>query len=210
MTTLAIATVIAWGVSLWCAASAVRSRGLLRKLRRALAATAAAALGILLAALLLITQAFTAFSRETLVARITAERLGRQGFSLTYRPAEAEGPGETFRLRGDQWAVSGGIVKWHPWLSALGFPSYHKPTRVMGRFSDPAQERVAPTSIGVLHEGADRLWEWCYRASPYLPFVEAVYGSAAYVYVEPDVVAELYVTPSGYLIKRIKYPRSEP
>ena len=56
----------------------------------------------------------------------------------------------------------------------------------------------------VLEPGVDRVWEWLYRAEPSVPFIDAVYGSAAYVYVESGTIQEIYVTPSGYVIKRQK------
>lgn len=208
MTPLTVATIVLWCLSLWAVLSLGRSRGLLRKLRRLIIGVAGAAVASVLSLLLVFTHAFEAFSRETLVAEVRVQRLGPDAFELTYQPAGAEETTQTFPLRGDQWAVSGGIVKWHPWLTALGLQGYHKPMRVAGRFADPAREQAAPPSVAVLHEGADRLWEWLYRAAPSLPFIEAVYGSGAYVYAEPNVVAELYVTPSGYLIKRSLVPES--
>ena len=108
-----------------------------------------------------------------------------------------------FRLRGDQWTISGGIVKWHPWLTALGLRSYHKPSRVSGQFSELQRQRHNWPTVEALEPDTDRFWEVLYWADPYLPFVEAAYGSSAYVYVEPQWVQEVYVTPSGYLIKRV-------
>jgi hypothetical protein len=157
----------------------------------------------LLGGTLLIVRAWSAFSDETLVAQATTARLSPTEFELTYMPAGA-GPEahRRFRLRGDQWAVSGGIVKWHPWLTALGLKSYHKPLRVSGQFADIRRQRAQPPTVELLEPAMDRFWETLYWADAYLPFIEAVYGSAAYVYVEPGIIQALYVTPSGYLIKR--------
>lgn len=174
------------------------------RLRRGLAAMGWAALGVLCAALLMLGRAFRSFAGETLVATVTTQRVAPNEFVLTYRPAE--GPRETgartVSLQGDQWMISGGIVKWHPWLTAVGLPSYHKPLRLTGQSSRATSPGGSVSVVEVLEPGVDRFWEWLYRADPYLPFVEAVYGSAAYVYVEPDWIQAVYVTPSGYLIKR--------
>ena len=162
--------------------------------------------GALLGALLLVLHAFHVLAGETLVASVTTQRLSPETFEVTYLPAGA-GPSDALRaqLRGDQWAVSGGVVKWHPWLTALGVPNYHKPLRLSGQFARLERLRLEPPSvaaIGPLQE--DRLWEALYRWAPALPGIEAVYGSSAYVYVEPRITQEIYVTSSGYLIKRAR------
>ena len=209
MTILAVSTLIVWGLALWSGAAALRPTGLTRRLKRLVAATLLAGLGSLLAALLVVLHAWHAFSGETLVARVTTTRLSPQDFTLKYLPvaegasaARGAGPITQIRLQGDQWSLSGGLVKWHPWLTALGLKSYHKPMRVSGQFSRLEPQRTHPPTVYPLDSDVDWVWEWLYRVSPALPFIDAVYGSAAYVYVEPGVIQEVYVTPSGYLIKR--------
>jgi hypothetical protein len=187
--------------------------GLVGKLRQLVAALVLAALGVVLASVLVIGRLFETFSAETLVATVTTRRLSPTEFELTYAPAPtpkvlvwgpARRPQEPVRarLRGDQWMVSGGVVKWHAWLMALGVTSYHKPLRLSGQFSNVESQRAHLPTVHALEPSVDRLWEWFYRADPYLPFVDAVYGSSAYVYVEPNTVQEIYVTHSGYVIKR--------
>ena len=203
MRALNIATLAVWLLALWVGIRALRTHGLINKLRSMLSAAVLAGLGVLLGALLVITSLFQAFSGETLVARVTTRRLSPEEFELTYLPVGEEAiRATTLRLQGDQWTISGGIVKWHPWLTALGIHGYQKPVRIGGQFSDLDQQRSHLPTVYSLEPGIDWFWERLYWADPYLPFVEAVYGSSAYVYAEPSVVQEVYVTPSGYLIKR--------
>ncbi len=200
---LALSTIIAWLLAAWWGVGALRGPGVASRLRRLLLALGCAGLGALLAMGLVFVRVAVAFSGETLVARVTTRRLSPQEFELTYIPASGgETAVKTLRLRGDQWAISGGVVKWHPWLTALGLPSYHKPIRLSGQFADVAQQRAQAPTVYALEPGVDRVWEWLYRLDPYLPFVEAVYGSSAYAYAEPRATQDVYVTPSGYLIKR--------
>lgn len=199
-------TGVVWLLSVWCMGGALRGGGLGRTVRCLVGAVGFGGLGVLLGTLLIVCQAFHAFSGETLVGRVTTRRLGPEEFKLTYTSATAErAPAVEILLHGDQWAISGGIVKWHPWLTAVGLRSYHKPMRISGQFSDVTQQRSHLPTVYPLEPGADLVWEALYRADPWLPFVEAVYGSAAYIYVEPDTTQEIYVTPSGYLIKRINF-----
>lgn len=198
---LVSATLIVWGLCAWSLLSAVRVRGLLGKIRRLVAAAVWAGLGLLLSFLLVVLHAFQAFAGQTLVARVTTRQVGSEAFELTYTPATG-GRALIVPLQGDQWSISGGIVKWHPWLTALGVKSYHQPRYLSGQFSSLDKQRSHLPTVYPLEPLADRVWEALYWADPYLPFIEAVYGSSAYVYVEPPRVQEVYVTPSGYLITR--------
>ncbi len=213
MKILLFSTVIACALSLLSLVGVLRGPGLFRRLNHLVAAMAWGALGGLLVIVLVLLHLFQAFAGETLVATVTAQRLSPQEFELTYRPSPAalgRRPGQAgsdeaalhIRLQGDQWAVSGGIIKWHPWLTGLGMKSYHKLMRLSGQFSDTRRQRAHLPTVYAFSPDADRLWEAFYWAGRCLPFVEAVYGSAAYVYVEPSITQAVYVTPSGYLIKR--------
>ena len=204
MSSLVIATVVAWLLGIWLVLSAFRRPGVLRTPRTLLSAAGFAILGTLLGGALILLHCFQAFSGATLIARVSAQRLSPPDFELTYTPAGSGEPIRHVRLAGDQWSISGGIVKWHPWLTALGLKSYHRPMRLSGQFSGLAQQRSHLPTVYALSPVADRFWEALYWADPYLPFVEAVYGSSAYVYVEPGAIQEVYITPSGYLIKRVQ------
>lgn len=207
MKVLLISTMVVWGLSLWCGTGVFSGGGPFRRLKRLLGATVFGVLGILLAALLVVLHAFHAFSGETLVAQVTTQRLSPMEFQLTYTPRDENHAGTVHaHLQGDQWSISGGVVKWHPWLTALGLKSYHKPIRLSGQFSNAQQQRRHLPSLYLLEPSGDQLWEILYRAAPQLPFIEAVYGSSAYVYVEPETIQEVYVTSSGYLIKRKQTP----
>ncbi len=212
MGSLGAATLVAWLVGLGCLVQMARVRGLLRRFRWFVATLIFASVGIGLGSTLLILQTMQMFAGETLIARVTTQRLGDDEFELEYVPlpaprarqagvdATALQPIHT-RLRGNQWMVSGGIVKWHPWLTVLGLKSYHKPLRLSGQYSDLNQQRTHLPTVHALAPN-DRVWEALYWATPYLPFIDATYGSSALVYVEPSTTFEVFVSPTGYLIKR--------
>jgi len=202
MPPLVAATLITGGLSLWALYGALRGPGVIRRLRRASSAAIWGSLAAVLGCTALFLQAFRAFSGETLVARVSTRQVAPDTFELTYTPVEAGQPARRFRLAGDQWSVTGGVVKWHRLLTVFGMNTYHRPLRVAGQFSDLARQRSHLPTVEALDPAIDRFWEALYWMDPKLPFVEAVYGSAAYVYVEPDVTHEIYVTNSGYMIKR--------
>lgn len=206
MMPLTVLTVVVWSLCVMLLLRAVRHPSLSRNIRRLALATVLAGAGTLLAGLLVLAQFYMSFADETLIAEVSISRRGAQRFELSYSPV-MEGMGGTryFDLSGDQWSVSGGIVKWHPWLTALGLKSYHKPMRVSGQYSDIDAQRTHYPTIYPL-QAVDWFWELLYWADPYLPFVEAAFGSAAYAAAEPGMKYEVYVTPSGYIIKRRLQP----
>ena len=198
-----VATVIIWGIAILLALSVFRLKGFIRRLRRFVVAALWMSGGIALTALVLLQHAFSVFTGETLVATVVTHSVAPDAFELVYAPSDPHAAPVRTVLQGDQWSVSGGIVKWHPWLTLLGIKSYHRPMRLSGQFSNlEEQRRHTPTVEGIAEPGVDRFWEAVYWADPALPFVEAAYGSSAYAYVEPGRAQKLYVTPSGYLIKK--------
>ena len=186
-------------------------QGMLAKLRHLLCGAVCLGVGALCVGLMLAVRSFEAFVKSTVVAEVRCQWVGPKTFDVTLvqvRAGVRQRP-ETFRLKGDQWAVSGGVVKWHPWLTALGIPSYHKLTRLSGRYATTSDEQANQPTAFDLNGGFDRYWLWFYQFDPWLPFVQATYGSSAFAYVNPTLRFEVYVTPSGYLIEH-KRPASKP
>jgi len=211
LTGLGVAGALVLALGLWWVFGALRHRSVIGRIRRLVPALVALGVGALTLSLCMALRSFEAFARSTWVAQIQCRWVGHKAFELTYRLVVADrlqAP-QVFRLRGDQWTVSGGVVKWHPWLTGLGIPSYHKLSRISGRFAQASEETSTLPTAYDLNGGLDRLWWFFYHVDPYLPFVEAVYGSAAYTYVNPAVVFDVYVMPSGYLIKRSRPGRSQ-
>ncbi len=199
---LLFSTLIVWLIALWHLRNLLRVKGVLGAIRQLVSLAIWGGAGACLTAVILVLHLFQAFSGETLAATVTTRRVSPEEFELVYAPQGEPQPLPPIRLRGDQWSVSGGIIKWHPWLLVTGVRSYHRPMRLSGQFSDLERQRTIPPTVHALAPAADRFWEAVYWMGPSLPFVEAVYGSAAYAYVEPGRVQEVYVSPSGYLIKR--------
>lgn len=181
-----------------------RARGWTAVLRRLVLGIGVAGVGGICLSLWLALRGCEQFWRAAVVADVRCQWTGPKRFLLTLTPRRREQPppAQTFSLRGDQWMLSGHVVKWHPWLTALGVPSYHRLSRVSGRFADTAEEtRHVPTAFTLGGE-RDRVWEWFHRLDPVLPFVEAAYGSSAFLPVDPRASFEVLVSPAGYFIRR--------
>lgn len=203
---LALLGILTGLVGAWQLRLALVRPGLLVRLRRAVAGLVFGALAALSLGLVVALRSFEAFAASRPVARVQCRWVGERTFDLRWIALQDGSPQapRTFRLNGDQWSVSGGIVKWHPWLTALGVPSYQKVTRISGRYASLQEEIAQPPTAVELNGGVDRWWKWLYRLDPYLPFVEAVYGSAAFLSVNPTLDAQVEATPSGYLIRQVR------
>ncbi|MBI3318847.1 MAG: hypothetical protein HYZ90_06895 [Candidatus Omnitrophica bacterium] len=145
-------------------------------------------------------------TREELVAAVRVEAAPKgsaYGFFLEVTPVSgsASRAAWKFPMHGDQWAIGGEILKWHPWAHLVGFQTCHKLTRVSSRYQTAESELSRPRSAHDLQGGSGLFWGWLHRHGGRLPFVEAVYGNAAYIPARPGGRFGVYVTPSGYLIK---------
>ena len=180
-----------------------RAGTLLAAFRRLLASLLCLMIGGLCLGFRWALHSFEAFAGSRPVAEVRCQWVGPHEFELSYLSLnDRDASPRVFRLRGDQWSISGGMIKWHPWLTALGLPSYHQPSRISGRFSRIEEETAAAPTAYELEQGFDHVWWWCYRLDPVLPFVQAVYGSAAFTFVNPEVRSLVEVTPSGYFIRQ--------
>jgi len=207
MSWLVVTMVIAWSVAILLVLSVFRVRGLIRRLRRLVIVVLWMSGGIALTALVLLQHTFSVFTGETLVATVITRQIAPRVFELVYTPASSDtARAKTVQLKGDQWSISGGIVKWHLWVNFLGIKSYHRPMRLSGQFSQLEQQRAHLPTVEPLAPSMDWVWEMFYWGGRHLPFVDAVYGSSAYAYVEPGTVQKIYVTPSGYLIQSARAP----
>lgn len=154
-------------------------------------------------------RSYQVFTGEELVAVVRIQpmpRDSRYNFLLWFTPVKNGTPlsPRQFLMHGDQWTVGGEIVKWHPWVNLLGVKACHKLTRLAGRYLKAEAEMTKPRSAYDLNGGTRSFWRWLYRFGAQLPFVEAVYGNAAYTLAAPGTQWGVYVTISGYLIKPLR------
>ncbi len=154
-------------------------------------------------------RSYRVFSQEELVAVIRCEPAPKGasfGFLIEVTPVVKGFPSkpEKFPMVGDQWSIGGDILKWRPWLSWLGLKTLHKLTRLNSRYLQVDAELHEPRAAYDLGGGTSSLWRWLYRHGLQLPFVDAVYGNAAYVPAQPGSEWAVYVTLSGYLIRSVR------
>lgn len=147
-------------------------------------------------------RAYQAFNKEELFASVTCQKSYNISFDyiIFYNPVGKTRP-IAFGIKGNQWRVEGLVIKWKPFVNILGIHTWHKPVRLSGRFSSIEKQKKYGSTDYALNNGEDNFWRFIYKANKLLPFIEAVYGSAAFIPCKENVVYKVYVTTSGYLIK---------
>ena len=138
---------------------------------------------------------------EQPVAEIVFEARGPQSFRATLAQVPS-GELQMFMLAGDEWQLDARVLKWKGWANLLGLDAQYRLERVSGRYRDIAQERNDERTVYGLSEnpGLD-LWTMSIDHKRWLPFVDAVYGSAVYLPMADGARYVVTVTQSGLLAR---------
>jgi hypothetical protein len=109
---------------------------------------------------------------------------------------------QVFTLNGDEWQLDARVLKWRGWANVLGLDAQYRLERLSGRYRDIEQERNAPRSVYALSDnpGID-LWTWTIDHPTWLPFVDAVYGSATYLPMADGARYRVNMSQSGLLAR---------
>ena len=160
------------------------------------------ALAALAAAVGLNLRTYDRLTHEIPVATVTFEAQGDQRFSAVLVPAT--GRTFVFDMYGDEWQLDARILKWRGIATLLGFDTIYRLDRFGGRYRDVTQERKGPRSVHSLSEepGLD-VWAWTRRYPRWLPWVDAVYGSATYVPMVAGATYRVTASPTGLLARPV-------
>jgi hypothetical protein len=182
---------------------------------RFLAAGGSALMGLLLLAIAAVLfvislnlHTYARLTHEEPIAEIVFESRGPQQFRATLAQ-DPSGEMQLFMLAGDEWQLDARVLKWRGWANLLGFDAQYRLERIGGRYRDIEQERNATRTVYPLSEnpGLD-LWMLSTQYPRWLPFVDAVYGSATYMPMADGARFEISITQSG-LIARPMNPAAE-
>src|SRR5438132_63520 len=146
----------------------------------------------------LVTYSRLTHEQPALEARFT--RVGPQQFDalLTYPSGESK----LFSLQGDEWQVDARILKWRAIGNVLGFDTAYRLERIGGRFSDVDRERAGPRTVYALHP-PPRVDAWTlFRGyHEYIPWVDALYGSATYLPMTDGALYRVNVSQDGLIAR---------
>ncbi len=152
-------------------------------------------------------QTYQRLAYDRQVATIEIHQKGPQLFDATVvEPAVGEFPGatNTFELNGDEWRIEARVLRWKPWANVLGLDSQYRLDRFSGRYADTQQELTADRSaydIRPARQSGIDLWPIARQYSQYLPVVDTLYGSGAYMPMADGARYEVRITQSGLIAR---------
>ena len=127
-------------------------------------------------------------------------RTGEREFNavLTYPSGERA----NFALRGDEWQVDARVLKWHAFANLVGFDTAYRLERIGGRYTRVEDERAQARTVYSLHP-PQRIdpWELAHRYRSWLPWLDAVYGSATFLPMADGALYEIKVSQSGLIAR---------
>ena len=165
-------------------------------------ATAVVLLALSLCAALIATnlRTYQRLTAEQPAGELQFTRVGERQFNavLTY----PNGEHANFALSGDEWQVDARVLKWHAFATMLGFDTAYRLDRIGGRYSRVEDERAQTRTVYSLNppQRID-LWELAHQYHSWMPWMDALYGSATFLPMADGALYEIKVSQSGLIAR---------
>jgi len=157
-------------------------------------------LAALLFAIALNLYTYQVLTQEQAVAEVRFEALGPQYYRMYLLP-EKDTPA-VVELRGDEWQIDSRVLKWHGLANLVGMKTAYRLERVSGRYRDVRQERQAVRTVHDLEYGRGLdLWALAQKHNQRIPWVDAIYGSAAYMPMVDKARYRISMSTSGLVVR---------
>ena len=111
---------------------------------------------------------------------------------------------QVYDLYGDEWQIDARVLQWHGLGRVLGFDAMYRLERISGRYSGIAEEKNAKRTVHALAppERYD-LWQLAKNAKEWMPWVDALYGSAVFLPMADNTIYEVRVSPTGLVARPV-------
>lgn len=186
---------------IWFAARRLRRARLLSAATAGTSGITLLACGSLLLGLGTSFHAIDTLSRESPIGDLSFEAVGPREFDVVARLDGLDGP-RHYRLRGDQWQLDVRYLKWRSPVTLLGVDNLYQLDRLSGRYQTPeSQSGSELTAYGLADRPGQLLWELASRSQPWLPWLDANYGSAVYLPMADGARYEISLTITGLLAR---------
>jgi hypothetical protein len=157
------------------------------------------AIAALAAAISINLYTYDRLTHESIIAEVNLHEIGPQHFGAVVKLKNKDA---ILDLRGDEWQMDARVLKWRGMATLIGFDTLYRLDRLSGRYRDITQERTGPRTVHSLSEeqGLD-LWMIARRYAHWIPWVDAVYGSATYVPMVNGASYTVSVSITGLLAR---------
>jgi len=133
---------------------------------------------------------------EQPAGELQLSRAGEREFNavLTYPGGERV----NFALSGDEWQIDARVLKWHALANMIGFDTAYRLERISGRYTRIEDERSRARTVYSLNP-AQRIdpWDLVHRYHSWVPWVDALYGSATFLPMADGALYEIKVSQNG-------------
>ena len=157
------------------------------------------AIAALMAAISINLYTYDRLTHESTIIEVRFQGVGPQHFlaSMMFKDST-----KILDLRGDEWQIDARVLKWRGMAILLGFNTLYRLDRLSGRYRDITQERTELHTVHSLSEekGLD-LWMIGRRYAPWIPWVDAVYGSATYMPMVDGASFTVSISSTGLLAR---------
>lgn len=135
---------------------------------------------------------------EETLATLSIDEIGKQHFKVTVEFI-LESHEESYELRGDLWQMDAKIIRWLGFFQAVGAKPGYRLDRISGRYYSLEEERRSDRTVYSLNEskmGLD-VWTWLQNGGSFVPWVDAVYGSATYLPLVDGAIYQVRLSNNG-------------
>lgn len=139
-------------------------------------------------------------SAEQPVGEVSFTRIGYHQFNGAF--AFPSGERSDFALRGDEWQVDARMLKWHVGANLVGFDAAYRLDRISGRYTSTDDERTLPRTVYPLTEPEQiDVWQLVQSHQAWIPWVDAVYGSATFLPMADGATYAITLSQSGLIAR---------
>ena len=153
-------------------------------------------------------QGYARLTAEAPAAEVRFRQQGERRFAAEV--LYPDGRSESFELAGDEWQLDARVLKWHGAATMLGLDTAFRLDRIGGRYRDIAAERSQPRTVHELARppGLD-VWSLARRFHAWLPWLDALYGSATYLPMADGAHYAVSASASGLVARPQNRPARE-
>jgi len=138
-------------------------------------------------------------THESTIAEVRFQEVGPQHFlaSMMFK-----NNAKILDLRGDEWQIDARVLKWRGTAALIGFDTLYRLDRFSGRHRDLSQEKTGPRTVyGLSEEQGLDLWMIARKYAHWIPWLDAVYGSATYMPMVDGASYTVSVSSTGLLAR---------